>query len=293
MDTNQLTAFITVAETGSFSLAAERLYLTQPAVSKRIAVLEQNLSTTLFDRIGKRVMLTESGKVLLPRARKLVRDLDDARVSIQNLAHEVSGRLPIAASHHIGLHRLPPVLKNFSRQYPEVKMDISFLDSEQAYKQVIHGNIELAVVTLSLDTVERIRSRVLWTDALRVMTSSDHPLTKYRKLRLTDLLDYPAILPGENTFTRQLIDKLFHDNRLRLNIEMSTNYLETIRMIVSIGMAWSILPESMLEKGLKVLPLRNINLSRKLGYIYHMEHTQSNACRAFIKELEQQVDNTG
>lgn len=290
MDTNQLNAFITVAETGSFSLAAEKLFLTQPAISKRIAVLEQSLSTTLFDRIGRRVMLTESGKVLLPRARRLVRELDDARVSIQNLAQEVSGRLPIAASHHIGLHRLPPVLKNYSRLYPDVKMDISFLDSEQAYKQVVHGDIELAVVTLSLDSVDRIRHRTLWTDALRVMTSTDHPLTKYRKLQLTDLLDYPVILPGENTFTRQLIDKLFRDNQLQLKVEMSTNYLETIRMIVSIGMAWSILPESMLDTGLQVLPLPNINLSRKLGYIYHLEHTQSNACRAFTRELEQHAD---
>jgi len=290
MDTNQLIAFITVAETGSFSLAAEKLYLTQPAVSKRIAVLEQTLSTSLFDRIGRRVLLTESGKVLLPRARKLVRELDDARVSIQNLEQQVSGRLPIAASHHIGLHRLPPVLKSFSRQYPEVKMDISFLDSEQAYRRLIHGDIELAVVTLSLDRVERIQQRTVWTDVLRVMTSTDHPLTRYRKLKLQDLLDFPVILPGENTFTRQLIDKLFRDNRLQLNAEMSTNYLETIRMIVSIGMAWSILPESMLGTGLKALPLQNIRLSRKLGYIYHMEHTQSNACRAFIAELEQLAD---
>lgn len=286
MDTSQLTAFITVAETGSFSLAAEKLYLTQPAVSKRIAVLEQTLSTSLFDRIGKRVLLTEAGKVLLPRAVKLVRELDDARVAIQNLAQQVSGRLPIAASHHIGLHRLPPVLKKFSRQYPDVTMDISFLDSEQAYKQVSHGDIELAVVTLALDSVDRIRQRVIWNDDLRVMTATDHPLTKYRKLQLSDLLEYPAILPGESTFTRQLIDKLFRDNRLRLNVEMSTNYLETIRMIVSIGMAWSILPESMLDRGLQALPLRNIKLSRKLGYIYHMEHTQSNACRAFTRELE-------
>lgn len=290
MDTNQLTAFITVAETGSFSLAAEKLYLTQPAVSKRIAVLEQTLATSLFDRIGKRVLLTEAGKVLLPRAQKLIQELDDARVSIQNLAREVSGRLPIAASHHIGLHRLPPVLKNFSSRYPAVNMDISFLDSEQAYKRVVHGDIELAVVTLSLEPVEQIQAVTLWKDNLRIMTASDHPLTRLRKPQLTDLLDYPVILPGENTFTRQLIDNLFHRKQLQLQVEMSTNYLETIRMIVSIGMAWSVLPDIMREPGLTVLSLPSINLTRKLGYIYHREHTLSNACRAFIGELEQHGD---
>ena len=131
---------------------------------------------------------------------------------------------------------------------------------------------------------------IVGIDTLRVMTSAGHPLTKYRKLHLQDLLDFPAILPGENTFTRQLVDKLFQDRRLQLNVEMSTNYLETIRMIVAIGMAWSILPESMLGADLKALPLPNVSLSRKLGYIYHLEHTQSNACRAFIRELERLGD---
>ena len=248
------------------------------------------MATSLFDRIGKRVILTEAGKVLLPRAQKLVRELDDARLAIQNLAQQVSGRLPIAASHHIGLHRLPPVLKNFSQRYPAVKMDISFLDSEQAYKQVLHGDIELAVVTLSLEAVQGIQDHTLWTDNLRIMTASDHPLSRFRQLQLTDLLDYPAILPGENTFTRQLIDDLFRRKQLQLQVEMSTNYLETIRMIVSIGMAWSVLPDIMREPGLTVLSLPNINLTRKLGFICHREHTLSNACRAFIGELEQHAD---
>lgn len=286
MDTNQLSAFITVAETGSFSVAAEKLHITQPAISKRIAVLEQQLSASLFDRIGKRVKLTEAGKVLLPRAKKMIWDLDDTRASIRNLANEVSGRFSLASSHHIGLHRLPPVLRDYSRQFPAVKIDISFLDSEQAYRQVFQGEIELAVVTLALTEFDRIYSKTLWKDELRIMTSYDHPLTKYKNLRLKDLLDYPAILPGENTFTRQLIEQLFRKRQLELKVEMSTNYLETISMIVSIGMAWSVLPEIMQDNNLKILPIKNVRLSRDLGYIYHREHTLSNACSAFIKTLE-------
>lgn len=286
MDTNQLNAFITVAETGSFSQAAEILFLTQPAISKRIAVLEQQLSAKLFDRIGKRVILTEPGRILLPRARKIIQELNDTRTSIQNLEQRVAGRMAIASSHHIGLHRLPPVLKGFFRRYPEVSIDISFLDSEQAYSKVLHGDIELAVVTLSPQAVDRIYHHSLWRDPLLIMTSHDHPLTRHRSLQLNDLLDYPAILPGENTFTRQLVENLFHKIKLRLEVDMSTNYLETIRMIVSIGMAWSVLPEIMLERNLKVLPVKNINLYRQLGYIYHQDHTLSNAARAFIDELE-------
>ncbi len=286
MDTYQLTAFIAVAETSSFSLAAERLHLTQPAISKRIAVLEQTIGNSLFDRIGKRVNLTEAGQILLPRAQKILREIEDTRTALRNLTESVTGRFTLASSHHIGLHRLPPVLKEYSGLYPRVSIDISFLDSEQAYQQVSHGEIELAVVTLAPTEVDKIVSRTIWNDQLCIMTSTDHALTQKPNVSLTDLLDYPAILPAANTFTRQLVETIFKDHQIRLEVEMSTNYLETIKMMVSVGMAWSILPLTMLDDTLTVLPIENLNLSRKLGYIHHRDHTLSNAARAFIELIE-------
>lgn len=288
MHTNQLLAFITVAETGSFSLAAQKLHLTQPAVSKRISTLEQTLSASLFDRIGRRVLLTEAGRLLLPRARQIMLDMQDTGTSIRNLSAEIGGRLALASSHHIGLHRLPPVLKEFTRRYRQVAVDISFLDSEEAYHKVLNGDIELGVVTLAPQSMDRIRQRVLWLDPLSFMAARDHPLAQRRELVLKDLLDYPSILPAENTFTRQLVEKIFSGRRLKLNVGMSTNYLETIRMMVAIGMAWSVLPDTMLEESLVVLPVRNVKMSRELGYIYHRDHTLSNAATAFLRTLEQQ-----
>ena len=280
-------AFITVAEAGSFSVAAEKLHLTQPAISKRISTLETSLQASLFDRIGRRIQLTEAGVLLLPRARKILLDVRDTATSIRNLSAGVSGRLSMASSHHIGLHRLPPVLKEYTKRFPQVSIDISFLDSEEAYQQVIHGDIELAVVTLSLQDVDRIERRVLWSDTLSFMASRDHPLARQGEIGLKQLLGYPSILPSENTFTRQLVEKLFSDRRMKLEVEMSTNYLETIRMMVSIGMAWSVLPDTMLDDTLIALPVRNVTLNRELGYIYHRDHTLSNAATAFIEGLEQ------
>jgi DNA-binding transcriptional LysR family regulator len=287
MDIAQLSAFITVAEAGSFSQAAEQLNLTQPAVSKRIAVLENDLAVRLFDRIGKRVMLTEAGRLFLPRSRKIIREMEDVRTTIHNLSDQVSGTLSVGSSHHIGLHRLPPVLKQFSNIYPEVIIDISFLDSEKAYAGVNHGELELAVVTLSPKQEARIESQLVWNDPLSVMTSPDHALTNLKVIELSNLIDFPAILPAKNTFTRQLIDNMFNNEGLKMEPEMSTNYLETIKMIVSVGMAWSVLPESMLDENLKVLPIKNARLKRRLGYIYHRDHTLSNAASAFIEILRE------
>jgi DNA-binding transcriptional LysR family regulator len=117
------------------------------------------------------------------------------------------------------------------------------------------------------------------------MTSQNHPITKYKHIILNDLLDFPAILPGGNTFTRQLINNIFQDADLKLELEMSTNYLETIKMMVSVGMAWSILPLTMVDRSVRVLPIKNFILKRQLGYIYHQEHTLSNAATAFIECL--------
>lgn len=286
MDTNQLTAFIAVAEASSFSLAGERLHLTQPAISKRIAVLEQVIGNRLFDRIGKRVILTEAGQILLPRAKRILREIEDTKTAIHNLADSVAGRFSLASSHHIGLHRLPPVLKEYSGLYPRVSIDISFLDSEQAYQQVGHGELELAVVTLAPVEMDNIVSHPVWDDQLCIMIAADHALTRLEEVSLGNLLEYPAILPEANTFTRQLVENIFKDHKIRLEVEMSTNYLETIKMMVSVGMAWSILPLTMLDNTLAILPVENIKLSRILGYIYHRDHTLSNAARAFISVLD-------
>ena len=182
MDTHQLTAFISVAESGSFTLAANELHLTQPAISKRIAVLEEQLGARLFDRIGKQVKLTEAGQLLLPRAINVLQELNDTRIAIQNLSDEVSGKLLLAASHHIGLRRLPPILKAYSKKYPSVNIDISFLDSEEAYDKVLHGDIELAVVTLAINKVARIKQTALWADPLCFTASRDHPLASGKNI---------------------------------------------------------------------------------------------------------------
>ncbi len=155
MELATLNAFIAIAELGSFSEAAERLYLTQPAVSKRIASLEQQLNVRLFDRLGREVSLTEAGRALLPRAYQILNVLDDTRRALNNLSGEVSGRLTLATSHHIGLHRLPPLLRAFTRAHPQVALDIQFLDSEVAYEEVLHGRAELAVITLARKPASR------------------------------------------------------------------------------------------------------------------------------------------
>jgi DNA-binding transcriptional LysR family regulator len=285
MDTQNLRAFMMVAEHASFSVAAQQLHLTQPAVSKRVAALEHQLGTALFDRIGRRVSLTEAGTALLPHARTVWHSLELAEQSVKDLSGAVAGKLKLGTSHHIGLHRLPPVLRRFSERHPSVKLDIDFLDSERAYEEIMRGSVELAVVTLAPEHDASMLAKPIWPDPLAFMAAETHPLCTRDSVSLQELSEHAVILPGLNTYTGQIAKNLFDREGLKLDVAMSTNYLETIRMMASIGLGWTILPRSMLDGQLKAIHVPITPPQRVLGYIYHHGRSLSNAAQAFVKEL--------
>jgi len=287
MDFPGLQTFLVVAETGSFSRAAEQLFLTQPAVSKRIAALEAELGTQLFDRIGRRILLTEAGRALLDRAHGLLRQLEDIRRSITNLAGEVSGSLSLATSHHIGLHRLPPALKRFHSTFPQVHLDLRFMDSEKACVAVAQGELELAIVTLPPVVQAPLTVELLWDDPLDLVVSPEHPLARLTPLKPSMLVDYPAILPGPGTFTRELILTALGPLRAQIHIGMTTNYLEVLKMLATIGLGWSALPRTMIDESLRVVQIKNIMIGRRLGIVTHAAHTLSNAAQALIRVVRE------
>lgn len=286
MDTQSLQAFIAVADCQSFSLAGEQLHLTQPAISKRIATLEHQTGAKLFDRINRRVSLTEAGRLLLPRARQILQMVEDSRRTLSNLSGSVEGNLTLATSHHVGLHRLPSVLKAFTQHHPDVDLDLRFMDSEQAYHGVVAGEIELAVVTLSPRPNHQVESVPVWIDRLRFVAAPDHPLAGHDSLSLAALVNHPAVLPGPLTFTRDIVINSFTQAALTIEVALSTNFLETLKMMASIGLGWSVLPESMIDDEIVVLPVDHPPIVRRLGYLIHKERTLSNAGRAMIAELE-------
>ena len=292
MNTADLVAFIEVARVESFSLAAEKLHFTQPAISKRVSNLEEMLGVNLFDRVGRRVQLTEAGRALFPRARQWLLDFDDIKKSVADVEGEVSGILKIGTSHHIGLHRLPPTLRAFSQQHPQVQLDIQFIDSEAAYEAVLSGDLELGIVTLPPIADNRLVAEEIWDDPLAFVAGKDHVLAQKAYIHLSDLTAHPAILPSLNTFTRQIAAELFQKAGLNLNVTMTTNYLETIRMMVSIGLGWSVLPASMANEEMVILPLHRVDMHRTLGVVYHPRRTLSRAAGAMLAILHGQMSES-
>lgn len=287
MDTQSLKAFLAVAESQSFSQAAMDLFITQSAVSKRIQLLESQLNTPLFHRHNRTVSLTHAGHTLLPKAQAILDMLYDSEQEIINLQNHVSGQLNIATSHHIGLHRLPKTLRTFVKQFPKAELNLNFMVSEVAQQAVKARQVEMALITLDhrkkppADTT----SELLWTDTMVCVCSPNHSLAKVEKMTLQELAKHPAILPEPDTITFQLVADIFKQQQLNLTTPMPTNYLETIKMLVSVGMGWTVLPANMIDSSLHPLVWPGPTIERQLGVIYLKQRTLSNAATALIQLL--------
>lgn len=286
MNTTNLSTFVAVMQTGSISGAAEKLYITQPAVSKRIKNLEDEFGTVLFDTVGRSIIPTPAAHDLLPFVRRWLDDYEACKASLQHAKEIASGKLVIGTSHHIGLHHLAPVLKRFTQAYPAVSLEVRFVDSEEAHKAVLEGEIALAFLTLPPTFDRRLNYHTLWSDPLYFVTGTLSPLAQKSNVSLLQLAHHPAILPAANTFTSQITLAEFAKHNLRPYATMSTNPLESIRMLVSVGLGWSVLPETLINQDLiKIDMAENIELQRHLGVVTNPNLTRSASMKALLDML--------
>lgn len=285
MDIQNIRAFLMVAETRSFSRAAEKLFITQPAISKRIATLEYSLDCQLFDRLGKNVQLTQAGEALIPSYQRIVAEITESRRIISTLRSQVSGHLKFGTSHHIGLHRLPPILKQYTNQYPQVELDIQFMDSEQAAALILKGNIELALITLPDDIETPLTTIPIWTDTMYCMVANDHVLAKKKNVTIKQLSEHGVLLQAQSTHTRDIIDQALKLNT-SIKIIMESNYLETIKAMIQNGLGWGVLPESMIDDSLHSLKIKGVKMERHLGVLLHASRTLSSSANALLQSLK-------
>lgn len=286
MNTTNLTTFITVMQTGSISAAAEKLYITQPAVSKRVKSLEEEFGVALFDTIGRGIVATDAAYELLPYAKKWLEDYESCKANLLHAKEVAMGRLVIGTSHHIGLHHLPPVLKHFIQTYPAVQVEVQFMDSETAHKAVLEGEVALAFLTLPPTFDRRLEYHTLWSDPLYFVTGVLSPLAQESDVSLLKLARHPAILPAANTFTSQITLAEFAKHNLRPYATMSTNPLESIRMLVSVGLGWSVLPETLINQDLVKIDMKEeLELQRHLGLVINPSITRSSGTQALLTSL--------
>jgi DNA-binding transcriptional LysR family regulator len=287
MDIQNIRAFLMVAETRSFSRAAEKLFITQPAISKRISTLEFALDCQLFDRLGKNIQLTQAGEALVPSYQRILSELDETQRIISNLRTRVSGHLKFGTSHHIGLHRLPPVLRQYTNRYPEVELDIQFMDSEQAAALIMKGSIELALITLPDSIDKPLVTIPIWSDPMVCVVARDHVLAKHNKVTRDQLHEHGVLIQSHSTHTRDIIDNAL-DLADDIKIIMESNYLETIKAMIQNGLGWGVLPASMIDDSMHQLSINGVKMERHLGVLTHESRTLSSSANALLDTLKKQ-----
>lgn len=290
MDFYRLSYFKKVAETRSISRAAEELLLTQPAVSKQIKALEEELGTRLFDRIGKKVLLTRAGKNLYGHADRILRSVEEAKTAVHDMSSECSGELVVGTSDHISLHRLPDVLKQYIETFPKVDLKLRCHRSETIL-DMVHGNtVDLGVITLPKASTGMIQ-KVVWRDPMSLVFPKNHPLGSLEQVRLRDITPYGMILPESGTATREMIDAAFARKNLSPNVKMEVAYIETIKVLVKVGLGISILPDKAVDAEVRsgVLiraALQDAQFSRDLGVLYLKDKFLSRPAVEFLRLLE-------
>jgi DNA-binding transcriptional LysR family regulator len=254
VNVSQLRTLIAVIDHGSFSEAARVLGVSQPAVTMQIQALEADIGATLLDRGYRKVELTEAGRALLPYARKVIAELEEARTTLEQLAGTVSGRLTIAASTTPGQYVLPRLLGSFLKEYPEVGITLRVYDTTEVVEHVENGDADLGMIGAEVHGA-RVHYEQLGTDDLVLICPPDHPLASGPTVAFADLTDEPFIVRESGSGTRMVAEDVIRHGgvdpaELRVVMELGTN--EAIVSAVEGGMGLGIVSAQVANKAIEL-----------------------------------------
>ncbi len=236
----QLRTFKTVADLASFSLAAQRLKLSQPSVSYQVKELEETLGVPLLDRLGKRVQLTEAGTLLYGYARRMLEVLDEASVAIEEMRGIKRGTLRVGASTTVGIYLLPAALGAFKKLHPGLVISLEIGTRARVQEQVLRNELDLAVVGPALNDPELAIDPFL-TDELVVVAPANHPLAGKHELTLKDLAGQPFVMREAASGSRWSLEKAARKAGARLQVAMELGSNGAIKHAVESGLGLAVI----------------------------------------------------
>lgn len=247
MRLEQLQAFLSVAETGSFQQAARKCGVTQSTISRQVQGLESELGLPLFHRTAQ-AKLTLGGERLLPHARKICQAWQNASEELADLLAGKQPELCVAAIHSLCASYLPPVLQKFCRQYPEVQLRVTALGSDRALKVLKDGLVDIAIVMNNrfLTTGPEMLVEVLFNEPIEVLMAVTHPLAEYERVPWSELLRYPQVVFKDGYGMQRLVQEQFARMGAPLNAALELNTLDAFRGVVRQGELIALLPHSAL-----------------------------------------------
>jgi LysR family transcriptional regulator, carnitine catabolism transcriptional activator len=292
----QLQAFICVARSTTFAEAAEKMFLSQPALSTAIKKMESQLGGPLFSRTTRKVELSPEGQTFLPVAMRLMNDWDSAIMDVHNLFAKGQGKLSLAAMPSFAAGLLPSLLAQFHQSYPNIKISVNDVVMESVLQQIRDGRVELGF-SFEHDQLEGLTFYPLFNDEFMVVLNAGHPLAHRSHLRWVDMCDFPFVAMNNDSSIRRWIDSYLQEQKLRLNVVAEAGQLATLGRLVKHGLGISVVPclcrEQMQNEGLVCLPFVNSGLQKRVGMVKSSRGTLSVAAHAFwhwVEKHNQQID---
>lgn len=292
MDLSQLEIFLSIAEEKSFSRAAEKMLRTQPAISIAIKRLEEELGESLFDRSSKNGALTEAGKILLSYAQRMLNLRDEAREAVGELRGMFRGRLTIGANESTSLYLLPPLLLEYRKRHPNIKIEVFRNVSEKIPLEVQERNLDFGF--LSYDPMNpQLQSIEIHRDELTLVVPPKHRLAKLKQIAVKDLAEEQFVAHNVKTPSRTKIFELFAQNRTPLNICIELATLETIKEFVLLNAGIAILPRLAVEAEINAgqlveVQVKGMKIEKTLRLVYRREASLSHAAKSFLEIVKEQ-----
>jgi len=286
IDSRQLRAFAALARTGSFTLAAKELFLSQSAVSHSMKALETDVGCRLFDRVGKKVLLTQAGESLLHHTEKILQEMAAARAGLEQLGKWGVGRLRIGASPTACQYILPAVLREFKESFPKCRIAIVPGDTLEAIESVRENRIDLAI-TLEPRNEDQFEFHPLFSDELAFIVGAMHPWAKDGHVVRGDIPKQSYVLYNKTSYTFRMVRDYFNQEDMVLNTVIELGSMEAIKELVKLGLGVSILSpwiaqKEIQEKSLVALPLGRRKMKRSWGVIHWRGRRLSLAEETFL-----------
>jgi len=290
MQIESFKVFCDLVETQSFTQAAQINGITQSAVSQQVGALERRFKSLLIERSKKLFRLTQEGEVLYKAGKEMVQVYESLNGRLQDIKKEVSGTIRVATIYSIGLHDLPPYLKQFLKTYPTVNVHVEYRRANQVYEDVTGNVVDLGLVAYPSKDND-LEMYPFRRDLLVVICHPQHPFAAQKSVRLKSLSGQKFIGFEPDIPTRKALDKILRDYDVRVEHVMEFDNIETVKRAVEIDAGVAIVPQGTVaqevEKGtLAQVPIEDGEFHRPLAAIYKKTKVLSPAMKEFLAALQ-------
>ena len=290
MQIESLKLFCDLAETKSFTKAAQINGVTQSAVSQQISSLETKFAATLIERSKKKFTLTKEGETLYKYSNQIVQSYDELRHKIQEIQNVVTGAIKVVTIYSIGLHELPPYLKKFLKKHPTVNVSVEYRRATQLYEDIISGMADIGLVAYPQKD-PRLQVTSLAEDMLVLICHPEHPLAQKPRVKLSEIVSHKFIAFEPDIPTRRAIDKILRDRNVEVDHAMEFDNIETVKRAVEIDAGISIVPRSpvsqeVAKKTIAMVEIEDEQFYRPLAAVHKKNKVLSPAMKEFLALLK-------